>query len=63
MKMATLCLQEEEILAEKVQGFPVLYDKRPKGFKQKDAVQNALEKVAESLGFEEDGNFIRASSN
>ena len=63
MKMATLCLQEEEILAEKVQGFPVLYDKRLKGFKQKDAVQNALEKVAGSLGFEEDGNFIRASSN
>ena len=63
MKMATLCLQEEEILAEKVQGFPVLYDKRLKGFKQKDAVQNALEKVAGSLGFEEDGNFISASSN
>ena len=40
--MATLCLQEEEMLAEKVQGFPVLYDKRVKGFKEKDAVQNAF---------------------
>ena len=61
--MATLCLQEEEMLAEKVQGFPVLYDKRVKGFKEKDAVQNAWEKVAENLVFAENGNFIRASSN
>ena len=30
--MATLCLQEEEMLAEKVEGFPVLYDKRVKDF-------------------------------
>ena len=61
--MATLCLQEQEMLAEKVQGFPVLYDKRVKGFKEKDAVQNAWEKVAESLDFAENGNFIGASSN
>ena len=61
--MATLCLQEEEMLAEKVKDFPVLYDKRVKGFKEKDAVQNAWEKVAESLNFAENGNFIRASSN
>ena len=33
------------------------------GFTEKDAVQNAWEKVAESLGFAENGNFIRASSN
>ena len=61
--MATLCLQEEEMLAEKVKGFPVLYDKGVTGFKEKDAVQNACEKVAESLDFAENGNFIRASSN
>ena len=61
--MATLCLQEEDMLAEKVQGFPVLYDKRLKGFKEKDAVQSAWEKVAESLDFEENGNFITGSSN
>ena len=48
--MATLCLQEE-MLAEKMQDFPVLYDKRVKGFKEKDAVQKAWEKVAESLDF------------
>ena len=34
-----LCLQEEE---EKVEGFPVLHDKRVKGFKEKDTVQKCL---------------------
>ena len=57
--MATLCLQEEEMLAEKLQSFPVLYGERVKGFKEKDAVQNAWEKVAESLDFAENGNFIQ----
>ena len=61
--MATLCLQEEEILAEKVQGFPILYDKRTKDFKETDTVQNAWKKVAESLDFEENVNFIRPSCN
>ena len=61
--MATPCLQEEEMLAEKLQGFTGLYDKWFKGFKEKYAVQNAWEKVGESLDFEENGNFIRTSSN
>ena len=30
-----------------------MYDKRIKGFREKDAAQNAWEKVAESLDFEE----------
>ena len=29
------CLQEEEMLTEKVKGFPILYDKRVKGFTEK----------------------------
>ena len=33
--MAMLCLLEQEMLAEKVKAFPVLYDKRVKGFKEK----------------------------
>ena len=41
IKMATLCLQQEKILAEKVYYFPVLYGEWVKGFKEKDAVQNA----------------------
>ena len=61
--MATLCLQEEETLAEKVKGFSILYDKGVKCFKEKYAVQNAWEKVALSLDFAENGNFIRPSSN
>ena len=61
--MATFSLQEEEMLAEKVKGFPALYDKRVKAFLKKDAVQNTWEKVAESLDFAENGNVIRASAN
>ena len=40
-------------LQEEFTSFPVLYDKRIKGFKEKDAIQNAQKKVAESLDFEE----------
>ena len=40
-------------LQEEFTSFPVLYDKRIKGFKEKDAVQNAQKKMAESLDFEE----------
>ena len=46
-----------------MEGFPVLYDKRVKDFKEKDSVQNAWEKVAESLDFAKNSNFIRESSN
>ena len=49
--------------AEKVKDSPVLYDKRVKGFKEKDAILNTCEKIAKSLDFAENGNFIRASSN
>ena len=62
-KIAALCLQQKEMLAEKVEGFPALYDKRVKDFEEKDTVQNVWEKVTESLDFAENGNFIRASSN
>ena len=62
-KMTTLCLQEEELLSEKVESFPILYDKRVKVFKEKDSVQNTREKVAESLDFAENSNFFVESSN
>ena len=38
--MATLHLQEKEMLSEKVEDFPVLHDKRVKVFKENYAVQN-----------------------
>ena len=41
IKMAALCLHGEEMLGEKVQGFPVLGNKIVKGFRERDAVQNA----------------------
>ena len=54
--MATvLALGEEEVLGEKVKMFPCLYDKTVKGYKEKEAVQNAWDAVAESLDFVEDG--------
>ena len=61
--MATLCLQQEEMLQEKMEVFPILNDERVRGFKEKHSVQNTWEKVAESLDFTENGNFIRASRN
>ena len=61
--MATLCLQQEEMLQEKMEVFPILNDERVRGFKEKDSVQNTWEKVAENLDFTENGNFIRASRN
>ena len=39
-------------------GFTGLYDEWFKGFKGKYAVQNAWEKVGESLDFEENGNLL-----
>ena len=56
--MASLSLQEEEILSEKVKQFPVLYDKTVKGYKEKDVVKNAWNKVAESLDFVENSKII-----
>ena len=56
--MASLTLQEEEILSEKVKQFPVLYDKTVKGYKEKDVLKNAWDKVAESLDFVENSKNI-----
>ena len=38
-------ISREKKLSETVRGFPVLYDKSHKGFKEKDAVKNACEKL------------------
>ena len=48
-------LNEEEMLAEKVKQYPVLYDKQCKGYKEKDAVGNAWTAVANELEFAENG--------
>ena len=46
-----LSLVDEEKLSETVRNFPVLYDKSKKGYKGRDAVQNAWTEVARSLDF------------
>ena len=50
-KFAPLWLQEEEILAKKVQGYPVRYDKKVKGFKERVVVQNFWVKITENPYF------------
>ena len=58
-KMANqLYLKEEEMLAEKVKHFPVLYDKQVKGYKERDVVTNAWDTVASDLEFVENGKII-----
>ena len=56
--MASLTLQEEQILSQEVKQFPVLYHKTVKGHKEKDVVKNAWDKVAESLDFVENSKNI-----
>ena len=51
--MAVISLQEEEMLAEKVKQYPVLYDKQCKRYNEKDAVANAWSAVAQELVFVE----------
>ena len=41
MKKVSLDVWKQEELLETVRGFPVLYDKSHKGFKEKDALKNA----------------------
>ena len=42
----SLCLADEERLAETVKAFPCLHDKTKKGYKEKDVVTNAWNSVA-----------------
>ena len=53
-----LSSKEEEMLAEKLKHFPVLYDKQAKGYKEKDVVTNAWDAVASDLEFVEKGKII-----
>ena len=53
-----LSLKAEEILAEKVKHFPVMYDKQVKGYKERGVVTNAWDTVASDLEFVENGKII-----
>ena len=56
-----LSLSEEEILAETVKLYPVLYDKQAPGYKEKDVVFNAWNKVADKLEFVENLGLARVN--
>ena len=58
----TICLPEKQILAWKVQGFPVLYDNRVKDFWKWDIVQIVWEKTVENLDSVENSKFIRENT-
>ena len=47
--METIALQEEEVLSSKLQGFPVTYDRKVKGFKERAVVQNVQKKIVENI--------------
>lgn len=55
MTKKSLSLKEEELLAEKVRDYPILYNKACKGYKEKVAVENAWREVSDGLEFIENG--------
>ena len=59
--MADLCAQEEGMLSEKAECFPVLYDKRVKVFKEEDSKHPG--ESSPKFTFWRNSNFIRVSSN
>ena len=54
-KMVALVLSQEEKLSEIVKQYHCLYDKTSKGYKEKDAVNNAWREVANEVEFAENG--------
>lgn len=58
MKKVSLDVWKQEELLETVRGFPVLYDKSHKGFKEKDAVKNASDGAPRGLTFLLNNNYF-----
>ena len=54
--MASLNLLKEEELSEAIRSYPVIYDKRNRGYKDKNIVNNAWKEFVDSLDFVEDVN-------
>ena len=50
-----LNISEEEKLCEVVRDYPILYDKSQKGYKERDAVENAWNEVSSLLDFVQSG--------
>ena len=62
IEKVSLQISREDELLETVRSFPVLYDKSHEGFKEKDAVKNAWDGVAEALEFIQTGNYFYFNS-
>ena len=57
-KRKSIKFKREEMLAERVKRFSVLYEKQVKGQKERDVVTNARDTVANDLEFVENGKVI-----
>ena len=57
-KRSSYSLNEEEELCEIVRSFPVIYDKKMKGYKDNIAVDNAWIDVSNQVSFLENGKNI-----
>ena len=58
----SLQISREDELWETVRSFPVLYNRSLEGFKEKDAVKNAWDVVAEALEFIPTGDYFYFNS-
>ena len=58
----SLQISREDELWETVRSFPVLYNRSLEGFKEKDAVKNAWDVVAEALEFIQTGDYFYFNS-
>ena len=58
----SLQISREDELWETVRSFPVLYNRSLEGFKEKDAVKNAWDAVAEALEFIQTGDYFYFNS-
>ena len=45
-----------------MEGFPVLHNKKVKGFENRDMIENVWEKIIENLDFVENRNFIKGNT-
>ena len=58
----SLQISREDELWETVRSFPVLYNRSLEGFKEKDAVKNAWDVVAEALELIQTGEYFYFNS-
>ena len=60
-QLLSFSVSEEERLSEVVRNYPILYDKTQKGYKERDAVENAWNEVSTLLDFVQSGSLAKNS--